>query len=79
MENWKKFIDDSEILLNTDLIKSEDLLTILNSVNNGTQFSMELNENKPPFFTFSWENMVKKIDEQLFKTNQFNRLCFLPL
>ena len=34
LENWKRFLDDCEILLKTDLIKPDDLLTILNSVNN---------------------------------------------
>ena len=29
--------------------KTEDLLTILNSINNAIQFSMELNDNKLPF------------------------------
>ena len=32
VENWKRFLDDCEILLKTDLIKPDDLLTILNSV-----------------------------------------------
>ena len=45
-ENWKIFLDDCEILLNTDLIKPENLLTILNSVNNDCQSSMELKDNK---------------------------------
>ena len=49
VENWKRFLDDCEIFLNTDLIKPDDLLTILNSVNNDIQFSMELNDNKIPF------------------------------
>ena len=49
MENWKRFLDDCQILLKTDLIKLDDLLTILNSVNNDIQFSMELNDNKLPF------------------------------
>ena len=29
-ENWFRFLDDCEILLNTKLIKPNDLLTILN-------------------------------------------------
>ena len=49
MENWKRFLDDCQILLKTDLTKPDDLLTILNSVNNDIQFSMELNDNKLPF------------------------------
>ena len=46
MENWKRFLDECEVLLNTDLIKLDELLRILNSVNNDIQFSMELIENK---------------------------------
>ena len=49
VENWKRFLDDCEIVLNTDLIKPDDLLTILNSVNNDIQFSMVLKGNKLPF------------------------------
>ena len=52
VENWKSFLDDCETL-NTDLIKRNDLLTILNSVNNDIQFSMELNNNNSLFLTFS--------------------------
>ena len=46
VENWKRFLDDCQIRLKTDVIKPDDLLTILNSVNNNIQFSMELNDNK---------------------------------
>ena len=49
VENWKRFLDDCKILLNIDLIKPDDLLTILNSVNNDIQFSMDLKDNKLPF------------------------------
>ena len=38
VENWKRVLDDCKILLNTDLIKPDDLLTVPNSVNNGIQF-----------------------------------------
>ena len=53
VENWKRFLDDCEILLKTDLIKPDDLLTILNSVNNDIQFSMELKATSSLFLTFS--------------------------
>ena len=49
VENWKRFLDDCEILLSIDLIKPHDLLTILNAVNSDIQFSMELNDNNLPF------------------------------
>ena len=68
MENWKRFIDDCEILLKTDLIKPDDLLTILNSVKNDIQFSVELNDNKLPFLDIlitksgkkNWMNIYSK-------------------
>ena len=61
VENWKRFLDDCEILLNTDLIKPDDLSTILNFVNNDIQFSMELNDNKLPFLDILTTISGKKI------------------
>ena len=61
MENWKRFLDDCEILLKTDLIKPDDLLTILNSVNNEIQYSVELNDNKLPFLDIVITKSGKKI------------------
>ena len=40
-DNWFRFLDDCEILLNTNLIKPHDLLTILNQNNANLQFTME--------------------------------------
>ena len=40
-ENWFRFLDDCEILLNTKLIKPNDLLTIVNQVNPNLQFTMD--------------------------------------
>ena len=61
LENWKKFPDDCELLLKTDLIKAGDLLIILNSVNNDIQSSMEPSGNKLPLLdiliTKSGENI----------------------
>ena len=53
VENWKRSLDGYEVLLKTDLIKSDDLLTILNSVNNNIQFSMKLKTTSSLFLTFS--------------------------
>ena len=61
VESWKRFLDDCETLLNTGLIKPDDLLTILNYVNNDIQFSMELNDNKLPFLDILITSQVKKI------------------
>ena len=60
VENWKRFLDDCQILLKTDLIKPDDLLTILNSVNNDIQFSIELND-KLPFLDILRTKSRKKI------------------
>ena len=68
VENWKKFLDDCEILLKTDLIKLDDLLTILDFVDNDIQLSMELNDNKLPFLDIlitksgkkNWINIYSK-------------------
>ena len=60
VENRKRFLDYCEILLNTDFIKPDDLLTILNSVNNDIQFSMELNDNKLPFLEILITKLGKK-------------------
>ena len=61
LENWERFLDDWEILLKTDLIKPDDLLTILNSVNSDIQFSTELNDNKLPFLDILITKSGKKI------------------
>ena len=61
VENWKRLLDGCEILLNTDLVKPDDLLAILNSVNDDNQFSMELNDNKLPFLDVLLTKSGKKI------------------
>ena len=52
-ENWffeeNRFLDDCEILLNSKLIKPNDILTILNQVNPNLQFTMERNNTNLPF------------------------------
>ena len=48
-ENWFRFLDNCQILLNTKLIKPNDLLTILNQVNPNLQFTMERSTTNLPF------------------------------
>ena len=68
MKNWKRLLDDCEILLKTDLMKPDNLLTILNSVSNDIRFSMELNDNKPPFLDILITKSGKKnLDEHYSK------------
>ena len=54
VENWKRFLDGCEILLNTYLIKPGDL-------NNDIQFSIELSDNKLPFLDILITKSDKKI------------------
>ena len=61
VENWERFLDDCEILLKTDLIKPDHLMTIINSANNDIQFSMELNDSKLSFLDILITNSGKKI------------------
>ena len=49
MKIWKRVLDDCEILLNTDHIKQDDRLVIINSINNDIQFSKKLRDNNLPF------------------------------
>ena len=48
-ENWFRFLDDCEILLNTKLIKPNDLMPILNQLNPNLQFTMERSTTNLPF------------------------------
>ena len=40
-ENWSRFLDDCETLLEENKINPIDLLSILNSINPSIQFTME--------------------------------------
>ena len=59
MENWKRYLDRGEILLKTDLTKLNHLLTVLNSMNDDIQFTVELSENKLQFLDI----LITKTDE----------------
>ena len=48
-ENWSRFLDDCETLLEEDKINPNDLLSILNSINH--QFNLPWNIVKLPFFS----------------------------
>ena len=77
VKNWKRFLDDCEILLKIDLIKPDDLLIILNSVNNDTQYSMELNGNRLPFLDILITKSCKKqLEEHLFKPTDSKSYVF---
>ena len=59
-ENWFRLLDDCEILLNTKLIKPNDLLTILNQVNPNLQFTMERSTTNLPFLDI----MINKLEQK---------------
>ena len=77
MENFNRFLDDCKMLLSTYLIKTNDLLTTLNSKNNDIQFSMQLSDDKLPIL----EILITKSDNQIWiniysKPTDLKR-CFL--
>ena len=48
-ENWTCFLDDCETLLEENKINSNDLHSILNSINPSIQFTMEYSKDAIPF------------------------------
>ena len=66
MDNWKRFPDDCEILLNTNLTKLDDLATTLNSVNNDIHLSIELSENRLLFLDILIINSGKKLWRKIY-------------
>ena len=66
-ENWFRFLDHCEILLNTRLIKPNDLLKILNQVNPSLQFTMERSTTSLPFLDIMINETVTKIWMNIYK------------
>ena len=48
-ENWSRFLDDCEILLDKRKIKPEEFQVILNSINNNIQYTMDHSDTEIPF------------------------------
>ena len=48
-ENWSRFLDECETLLEENKIDPNDLLSILNSINSSIQFTMEYSKDAIPF------------------------------
>ena len=61
-----------------DVIKPNDVLTMLNSIYNGIPSSIDLNDNKLPFL----DNLITKTDEKswlnIHSKPTDSRWCFLP-
>ena len=66
LSNWHRFLDDCEILLDTNKIKPEILLNILNSIHPSIQFTMEVSENSLPFLDVLINKEGNKIWMNLF-------------
>ena len=49
LDNWSRFLDDCEILLDKNLIKPEQLLSLLNSIHKEIQFTMESSDSEIAF------------------------------
>ena len=47
-QNWKRFLDDCFIFLRLSLIKSNELLDVLNNINAAIQFSTETSDTQLP-------------------------------
>ena len=46
--SWFRFLCDCQILLKVNLIKSDHLLSMLNQINNNTQFTLEKSQTRLP-------------------------------
>ena len=61
MENWKLFLYDCGILLNTNKKEPTPLLEILNSTHPAIQFTVNVSENNLPFLENMFHIDVNKI------------------
>ena len=48
-EEWSRFLDDCFIALDSNIIKPNELLNLINSIDKHIQFTMEISETKLPF------------------------------
>ena len=64
--SWFRFLDDCQILLKVNLIKPDQLLSILNQINNNIQFTMEKSDKQ------KW---YKNLDGHLQQTNRLKTKC----
>ena len=60
-ENWSRFLDDCETLLEENKIVPNDLLNILNSINPSIQFTMEYSKEAIPFLDI----LIKRDNEKI--------------
>ena len=60
-ENWGRFLDDYETLLEENKIDPNDLLSILNSLNPSIQFTMEYSKDAIPFLDI----LIKRSNDKI--------------
>ena len=65
---WFKYLDDCQILLKVNLIKPDHLLSVLNQINNNSQFTMEKSQTRLPFLDIMIKVVIKS--GWIFTTNQ---------
>ena len=66
--SWSRFLDDCQVLLKVSWIKPYYLLSIINQINNNTQFTMEKKQTRLPFLDIMIKKIVQK-SEWIFTTN----------
>ena len=73
LENWNRFLDDYETLLEEKKINSNDLLRISNSINPSIQFTMEYSKDAIPFLDISIKHNNDNIRMDIYyKTIRFS-------
>ena len=60
-ENWSRFLDDCQTLLEENKIDPNEILNILNSINPSIQFTMEYSKEEIPFLDI----LIKRNDEKI--------------
>ena len=60
-QNWKRYLDDCQTLLQGDKINPDDLLSVLNSVHPSIQFTMEYSKKEIPFLDI----LIKRNNEKI--------------
>ena len=60
-KSWFRFLEDYQILLKVNLIKPDDLLSILNQINNNIQFTMGKSQTRLPFLDLMINKSGKKL------------------
>ena len=74
-DNWSRFLDDCEIILNREMMTPETLLQILNSLNPAIQFTMETSSLEIPFLDILIQQKEGKICMDLYRKPTDTQRC----